>query len=71
MKRYYLAYGSNLNLREMRKRCWRAKLIGSAVLNDYQLVYRGSADNYSYLTIEPCEGSYVPMGYLRYLYLTN
>ena len=39
----YLAYGSNLNLGQMRKRCPRAESLYSATLNDYRLVFRGVA----------------------------
>ncbi len=61
-KKYYLAYGSNLNLKQMNCRCNNAKPIGTIVLEDYRLVYKGSKDNFGYLTIEPCEGYIVPLG---------
>ncbi len=57
MKRhYYLAYGSNLNLRQMRQRCPRAKPVGAVLLVGYELVFRGVA------TIEPRDGGSVPCG---------
>ena len=62
MKRFYLAYGSNLNLRDMSYRCRKAIPIGSTVLMNYRLVYRGSIDGYAYLTIEPSKDSLVPVG---------
>ena len=62
MKRFYLAYGSNLNLRDMSYRCKKAIPIGSTVLTNYRLVYKGSADGYAYLTIEPSKDSLVPVG---------
>ncbi len=62
MKRFYLAYGSNLNLRDMSYRCRKAIPIGSTVLMNYRLVYKGSADGYAYLTIEPSKDSLVPVG---------
>lgn len=61
MKRYYLAYGSNLNIEEMKKRCPFAIPVGAAAIKDYRLVYKGTKQ-VSYLTIEPCEGSIVPVG---------
>lgn len=61
-KKYYLAYGSNLNLNQMNYRCWSAKPIGSIILNDYRLVYKGRADFFAYLTIEKCKGYNVPLG---------
>ena len=61
-KKYYLAYGSNLNINEMKNRCIFSKPIGSVILKDYRLVYKGSGNKYSYLTIEKSEGYYVPLG---------
>ena len=46
--KYYLAYGSNLNLNEMKVRCPSAKMIGSTILKDYELIFRNSyLTNYS------------------------
>ena len=42
MKRYYLAYGSNLNVRQMKYRCPTAKIVGTAIIKDYELLYKGS-----------------------------
>ena len=52
MKKYYLAYGSNLNLRQMALRCHTAKPVGTAVIKDYELLFKGSKTG-AYLTIEP------------------
>ena len=60
MKKYYLAYGSNLNKHQMKRRCPTAKPIGTAVIPDYHLLYRGSRTG-AYLTIEKNEGSMVPV----------
>lgn len=60
-KRYYLAYGSNLNVRQMRMRCPTARMIGTATLEGYRLMFKGSKTG-SYLTIEPEEGCTVPVG---------
>lgn len=56
----YIAYGSNLNLNQMKHRCPTAKVIGASELKDYELVFRGSRHN-AVATIEPCEGSAVPV----------
>lgn len=61
-ERYYLAYGSNLNLRQMRGRCPGAKLVGYAYLADYRLIFRGSDSSGYYLSIEPAYGRVVPCG---------
>ena len=37
----YAAYGSNMNLRQMARRCHSAKVIGVGVLENYKLTFRG------------------------------
>ena len=59
-KKYYLAYGSNLNIRQMRYRCPGAKPIGITVIPDYELLYKGSKTG-AYLTIEPKKNGIVPI----------
>ena len=60
MKRYYLAYGSNLNIRQMRYRCPTAKPIGITAIPDYELLYKGSKTG-AYLTIEQKKDGLVPI----------
>lgn len=60
-KKYYLAYGSNLNMRQMSRRCPTAKPLGTATLEGWTLLFKGSKSG-SYLTIEPKEGASVPVG---------
>lgn len=62
LKKYYLAYGSNLNLEQMAFRCPNARTMGTMNLKDYRLVYKGAENGHSYLTIEPCKDSNVPLG---------
>lgn len=59
-KRYYIAYGSNLNIPQMRTRCPGARIIGTSAIEGYRLLFRGSRTG-SYLTIEPQEGASVPV----------
>ena len=59
-KRYYAAYGSNLDIEQMAWRCPEAKVVGTGVIEGYELLFRGSRTG-SYLTIEPEDGSYVPV----------
>ena len=61
MKRYYLAYGSNLNIAQMQFRCPDAVVAGTAVIPDYELLFKGSLTG-AYLTIEPRQGAQVPVG---------
>ena len=59
-KKYYIAYGSNLNIRQMRFRCPGAKPIGISAIPDYELLFKGSKTG-AYLTIEPKDGGLVPV----------
>lgn len=60
MKRYYIAYGSNLNVPQMRWRCPDARIIGTGEISDYALLFKGSKTG-SYLTIEKAKGNIVPI----------
>lgn len=60
MKKYYIAYGSNLNVKQMKMRCPGANILGTTKLKDYELLFKGSKTG-SYLTIEKKEGSTVPV----------
>ena len=51
----YFAYGSNINLDQMRYRCPDASVYGQAVLDNYDLRFRGSG----VATVEPKEGACV------------
>ena len=59
-KRYYIAYGSNLNVQQMRYRCPSARIIGRSVISGYELLFKGSKTG-SYLTIEKKDGAEVPV----------
>ena len=59
--KYYLAYGSNLNKAQMGFRCPGAKAVGTAVLGNYALMFKGSGTG-AYLTIEPKFGERVEVG---------
>lgn len=59
-KRYYIAYGSNLNIRQMLMRCPGARIIGTSKIEGYRLLFKGSKTG-SYLTIEPQESASVPV----------
>jgi len=59
-KRYYIAYGSNLNIQQMRFRCPDARIIGTAHMDGWELLFKGSKTG-SYLTIEPKSGCTVPV----------
>ena len=59
-KRYYIAYGSNLNIMQMSLRCPTARIVGTSEIPDYELLFKGSKTG-SYLTIEPKKGGKVPV----------
>ena len=60
MGKKYLAYGSNLNLAQMERRCPGSKIIGTGVLKDYRLAFHGSPGN-AHATVIPCKGRTVPV----------
>ena len=60
-KRYYLAYGSNLNNAQMSNRCPNSVRVGVAKIKDYRLMFKGSYSG-NYLTIEEAAGYTVPVG---------
>lgn len=59
-RKFYVAYGSNLNVKQMEIRCPNAKIVGISEIPDYQLLFKGSKTG-SYLTIEAKKGSVVPV----------
>ena len=63
MEKFYIAYGSNLNVDQMRFRCPHATPVGTGVLEDYQLLFKGHRDGrFGVLTVEPHKGRQVPVG---------
>lgn len=60
MEKYYIAYGSNMDEGQMAYRCPTARLLGKTELKDYRLLFKGSKTG-AYATIEPEEGSRVPV----------
>ena len=57
--KFYLAYGSNLSVGQMLRRCPDAVYVGTAEIPGYRLLFKGSQTG-SYLTIEPKKGRKVP-----------
>lgn len=54
-ERFYIAYGSNLNQEQMAGRCPTAEIVGTAVLRNFCLRFRGVA------TVEREKGGWVPV----------
>lgn len=63
--KYYIAYGSNLNMRQMLRRCPGAVVIGKTWLEGYRLTFRGRSSWGGVANIEPRKGSRVPVGIWR------
>lgn len=51
----YFAYGSNIDLEQMARRCPAAQVVGPVTLENYELAFRGSG----FATIVPKRGSVV------------
>ena len=71
--KYYLAYGPNLNLVQMRQRCPNARVVGYTYLFGARLVFRGSK-NGCFLTTDfqqPWCPSMVGCGVMRFLIKTS
>ena len=58
-KRIYAAYGSNMNLEQMSRRCPDARVIGTGNLYDYRLTFRGSSRGVA--NVESSPGRTVPV----------
>lgn len=65
---YYVAYGSNLNLKDFLRRCPNAKFLGTTFLLNKALVFKGDDEELSYLTLEDEIGSSVPVGVFELSY---
>lgn len=61
MAKLYVAYGSNLNKQQMKGRCPDAKFVGTGVIENYELQFKGSLYG-AHATIAPKEGASVPVG---------
>lgn len=57
--RYYFAYGSNMNLEQMKYRCPAAEVVENVRLENYRLAFRGRAPGNGVATVLPEKGSYV------------
>ena len=57
--RLYIAYGSNLNLEQMAKRCPTAEVVGKTYLHNYRLMFRGKST--AVATVEKQDGNKVPV----------
>lgn len=56
----YVAYGSNLNLKQMAYRCPTAKVLGTSEMKGWRLLFRGAREG-AVATVEPYKGGSVPV----------
>lgn len=59
-RKKYIAYGSNLNLEQMARRCPTAEVVGRGEIRDYELLFRGHRES-AVATVEPKKGASVPV----------
>ena len=55
----YAAYGSNMNLSQMAVRCPHSRVIGTGILENYKLTFRGRSSGVA--NIERCKRKEVPI----------
>ena len=56
----YFAYGSNLNLEDMKVRCPTARLLGAGRAERHELMFRGHTPGASFLTVVPSPDHFDP-----------
>lgn len=61
MEKLYVAYGSNLNMRQMKNRCPTARFVGTGIIQNYELQFKGTPYG-AHATIAPTPGQSVPVG---------
>ncbi len=59
-RKKYVAYGSNMNLEQMAKRCPTARVVGKGEIKDQELLFRGYRTS-AIATVEPQKGKSVPV----------
>jgi len=57
----YIAYGSNMNIRQMDDRYPAAKLVGTTYLRDYILVFECAEESAGFASVKKRNGSVVPV----------
>ncbi len=57
----YIAYGSNLNLAQMKYRCPTARFLGTGTVKNYELQFKGYPSS-AFATIAPKDDCSVPVG---------
>jgi len=63
MSKIYIAYGSNLNVEQMKNRCPDAQLLATGYLKDYLLLYRSNSRHMGVATVRKHKGTNVPVAF--------
>ena len=61
MAKVYIAYGSNLNMNQMRDRCPTVQFVGIGEIRNYKLQFKGSLYG-AHATVASRGGVFVPVG---------
>lgn len=61
----YAAYGSNLNLEQMKYRCPDAEFVGTAIIPNCTLIFKSRVNNCGVLDIAKCPGIDTPVGLFK------
>ncbi len=59
--RYYIAYGSNMSMTQIKRRCPDVELVDSTFLNGYKLEFKTAYGTGAFATITPDANSKVPV----------
>lgn len=62
MSKLYLAYGSNLNLEQMYRRCPQSKLVATCELSGWKTTFRGNRRGCGVMNLEKSKNGIVPVG---------
>ncbi len=63
--KYYIAYGSNLSVKEISERCPSAQLVGTSLLKDYKLEFKSVCGDNAFATITPYKNEVVPVAVFK------
>ena len=70
-ERYYFAYGSNMNLEQMKYRCPAAEVVENVRLENYRLAFRGRAPGNGVATVLPVSYTHLDVYKRQGLYPTR
>lgn len=60
-KKYYIAYGSNMDMNQMKFRCPDSEFVATAVVEGYKLNFRDNGGGHCYATLDKSDGDSTPV----------